>query len=72
MFFWIVSILNSPSATPTPSPRLVSQGFKVPLQSLATAQMLHTEAHTLHARVTLRTSICQVFSKCFKSFTNPL
>ena len=48
--FWIVLILNPTSATPTPSPSLASQGFKVPLQSLAMAQMLKTEAHTLHAR----------------------
>ena len=50
MLFWIVLILDPPSATPTPPPRPASQGFRVPLQSLAMAQMLKTEAHILHAR----------------------
>ena len=50
MLFCIVLILDPPSETPAPPPqRPNSPGFRVPPQSLAMAQMLKTEARTLHA-----------------------
>ena len=41
---------ESHMSDPNPPPRPASPGFRVPLQSLAMAQMQKTEAHTLHAR----------------------